>query len=188
MFKYQKRANSSMTSAYKKAPPQVEIPVEELRVLPEHIFAKVGGFDVHFKKNGRAEASRSYSNIGVSVLQEQGGRTSEKKELAKEIEVKLTFGVASFPPDVYFVNERVHANFKLGEERHSIEGIFFEKGDVSWSEGEKGNVLLGERFINTVDRDIRSFHEKLDWAMKFDKRLAPALAAEASSNEALKAF
>ncbi|NYZ76304.1 hypothetical protein H0N98_03575 [Candidatus Micrarchaeota archaeon] len=178
-----------MTAACKKAgPSQVETPLEELRVLPDHMFGKVGGFDVHFKKDGQVEARRSYSNVGIAVMHEEGGRTSEKKEVVKEVEVKLAFGLIPLPPDIFFSNERIHADFRLGEKKHSIEGMISTADQVSWLEDEKGNVSFSDRFIQNVDDDVRSFKKKLTWALQFDSRLSPAFKAEMSSQEALEKF
>jgi len=176
-----------MKATHKKDSVEELSPLKEIRIMPDHIFGKIEGFDIRFS-GGEVEAKRSYSTVGVRIESEEGGKICERRALAKEVDITAVFELKPLFSGRVFENKTLRGEFELGGEKYIVEGaVLYLVGPILF-EAEKEGVYLSERFIETLNGDLSSFQKKLRWVLEFDRRIASAFRTEVRSKERLEKF
>lgn len=166
----------------KRAQPKEE-GVEELRVLPSHIFSRIGGFDVHFKRDGRVEARKEYSNIPIITTYEKGGQVYERNEVVDKARVEFSCEIVSLPPRIFLSKKSIYVNFELDGKKKTVKGIFLAGDSLSWLEDEEG-TSLAEDSIELLERDVRSFRKNLIFALQLHPQLSKIFQVDLKAQEA----
>lgn len=172
-----------MPEAHRKAwkPSEAKSPLEDVRVLPDHIFGKIDGFEVDFKKGGEVEARRSYRNVEVTIKSQNS--SSDKKMLLEKLDIAAVYMLKPLFSDCIIESKEVRAEFRPDDVKRTV------FGSVARTYGDsREEACFSERFTAMFYKDLGSLRRKLEYVLKFDSRLSSAFGAEIESKERLEKF